>query len=171
MILGPALLLAMAAKCVAVAPGPKTIAAEAIKESGGQPLAIHDNTTSRTVIAGSPDDFLRIAEAGITAGHSLDLGLMQINSGNLRWLRLSISDAANPCRSMQAGAEVLRAESGYNTGSPTRGLAYAEQVNAIARGIGGAIPRVSSASSSPGIVDSWHDAFGKATEKDEWDQN
>ena len=57
--------------------------------------------------------------------HSVDLGLMQVNSANLAALGLSIADAFDACRSVEAGGRVLSeayqralrgALSVYNTG-------------------------------------------------------
>ena len=82
---------------------------------------------------------------------SLDVGLLQINSGNFVRLGLTPETALDPCQSMRAASRVLldayddgvtdrdklrsvlRALSRYNTGSPTRGAAYAERVLATAR--------------------------------------
>jgi type IV secretion system protein VirB1 len=81
-------------------------------------------------------------------GHSVDLGLMQINSANLPALGMTIGAALDPCSSLAGGAEVLRAAYGtgpvptrqqaallmalsiYNTGSPLKGImnGYARQV-------------------------------------------
>ena len=76
-------------------------------------------------------------------GHSVDLGLMQINSATASKLGLSIPDAFDACRSISAGAAVLRegyqralriAFSLYNTGTPAAGIrnGYADRVEATA---------------------------------------
>lgn len=123
MILELAAFLGLAATC---APGvaPETLAAVARAESGFDTLAINVNGPGggRVRPAGAADAVVR-ARTLIAAGRSVDLGLMQVNSRNLGWLGLSVEDAFDPCRSIAAGARVLTAFSGYNTGSPSRGFA------------------------------------------------
>ena len=63
-----------------------------------------------------------------------DYGLMQINSANFKWLGLTPQSALDPCRSIAAAETVLKTMSGYNTGSPTRGLGYALAVTKRERG-------------------------------------
>jgi hypothetical protein len=46
-------------------------------------------------------------------GRSVDLGLMQVNSANLRPLGLTVADAFDPCRNMAAGARIL--QEGYSS--------------------------------------------------------
>lgn len=176
MILAPAILFAMAQRCVPDhVPGPGTIRAEAIKESGGDVWAIHDNRTGESIHAGTLDDYLRIAAERLAAGHRLDLGVMQIDSDNLKWLGLSLADTADPCASMNAGAIVLKSYSGYNTGSLSRGINYALKVNEIARNLrdaDNAAPRVASlANISESVEDTGHYDFGKEPGEDDWNRH
>lgn len=124
MILELAAFLGLAASC---APGvaPETLAAVARAESGFDTLAINVNGPGggRVRSASAPEAAAR-ARALIAEGRSVDLGLMQVNSRNLDWLGMSVEDAFDPCRSVAAGARVLTAFSGYNTGSPSRGFAH-----------------------------------------------
>ncbi len=53
---------------------------------------------------------------------SIDWGLMGINEGNFRWLRLTRQTAVQPCPSIVAAVTHLTATSIYNTGSPTKGF-------------------------------------------------
>jgi type IV secretion system protein VirB1 len=81
-------------------------------------------------------------------GHSLDLGIMQINSKNLASLGMSVFDAFDPCRSVSAAQKILQFAmatgsseterqaallitlSRYNTGQPLAGIAngYVDEV-------------------------------------------
>ena len=135
-----AALIGLSAQCAAtVAPG--TLLTFARAESGLDPLALHDNTSGASPRAETKAEAISLASALIGAGHSVDLGLMQVNSRHLTWLGLSITDAFELCPSMAAGARVLHtaydpcvdaggeaqsclrvAASAYNTGSPTRGF-------------------------------------------------
>lgn len=128
-----------------------TLAAVACAESGLDPLAIGDATTGRSHSPRSPAAALAEAIALLRQGHSLDLGLMQLNSATLARFGLSVADAFEPCRNIAAGARVLaagfdpeggedgqqalvRALSRYNTGSPERGVVngYVARVRAAA---------------------------------------
>lgn len=130
-----------------------TLAAVAKRESGFDSLAMLDNTAKKSYKSASITDALMLANDLITRqGHSVDLGIMQINSRNFLRLGLSIGDAFKPCQNMAAGARILvegytppAAEEGeqaalhaslsrYNTGSPTRGIAngYVRKVQASA---------------------------------------
>ena len=132
--------LSLAAAC-APAVAPETLLSIVKVESGFNSLAIGVNGRARrTVKATSPQDAAAKASALIAAGESIDLGLAQINSRNLRPLRLSVADAFDPCRNLAASAQLLTADFGrsgaqthgaqtalrttlsyYNTGDPTRG--------------------------------------------------
>lgn len=150
MTLSLALFAQLAAAC-----GPwvhvDTLAAVARAESGFNPLAIGDVTAGRARSPHSPAAAVAEATALLRRGHSLDLGLMQLNSATLARLGLSVADAFEPCRNIAAGAQLLaagfdpkggedgqqalvRALSRYNTGSPVRGVAngYVARVQAAA---------------------------------------
>jgi type IV secretion system protein VirB1 len=123
--------LALAMKC-APSVDPHVIVAIGQRESALEPLIIHDNTT-RQVLHG--EGVVIAAAQRIAAGHSVDLGLMQINSGNLGLLGLPLGDAFTACKSMAAAARLLALFSKYNTGSPTRGVGYAIRVMAAMHGL------------------------------------
>jgi len=150
MILPLALFAQLAATC-----GPavhvETLAAVARTESGFNTLAIGDTTAGAAHAPATPAEAIATATDLLARGHSLDLGLMQINSATLGRLGLTVADAFDPCKSIAGGARVLadgyrpapgedaqpalaRALSRYNTGSPVRGLAngYVAKVRASA---------------------------------------
>ena len=143
MTLTMAAVLSLAAQC-APAVAPDTIASIAMAESGLNPFAIHDNTVQRTVQIDDPAAAIAVATDLIVGQrHSVDLGLMQVNSANLAALGLSIADAFDACRSVEAGGRVLSeayqralrgALSVYNTGDLQRGIAngYVSHVERMA---------------------------------------
>ena len=101
-----------------------TLAAIARTESGFAPLALHDNTNR---IDGSPQGAAvatSIASRLIAAGHSVDIGLMQVDSANLPALGLTVASALDPCRSIAAGAAIL-------AGDYAGGATHAEQQTAL----------------------------------------
>ena len=106
MILPVALFTQLAVTCApGVAPG--TLAAVAAAESRLDPLAVYDNATHSAWRPRDRGKAVALAQQLIGAGHSVDLGLMQINSGNLSRLHLAVSGAFDPCVSLRAGARLL----------------------------------------------------------------
>lgn len=117
-------------------------------ESHFDPLALHNDTKHISVAALSLAASAEQAKQWISQGYSVDIGLMQINSSNLSALGMTVEDALDPCRSLEAGASLLSAAyargasiadrqaallialSRYNTGNPLTGIAngYANQV-------------------------------------------
>lgn len=153
MILPLAVFAQLAASC-APSVHVDTLAAVARTESGFRANAIHDNTERRSYSPRSRAEAIAIATELVgVRRHSVDLGLMQINSANLPALGMTVEDAFDPCRSVAAGARVLvagfrppaagedpqpallQALSRYNTGHPLRGFAngYVAKVQASAR--------------------------------------
>lgn len=133
-----AAVMALSQRC---APG---IALEALVpqvqvESHFSELAIGINN-GPVVRARSVPDAIDIATRYIRAGYSVDLGLAQINSHNLRRLGLTVDQAFDPCTSLRAAEAVLTENynavsdgrtqtdaieatwSLYNSGSPSRGM-------------------------------------------------
>lgn len=105
-------LIAMCAPDVA----PQTVQEIIRVESSGRELAMNINklpgqsTAPRAPIASSPQEAAEIALRFIQAGHSVDMGLMQVNSNNLDYLGISLEDIDvlfTPCANIQAGATIL----------------------------------------------------------------
>jgi type IV secretion system protein VirB1 len=154
--LAMATVLGLAAQC-AQGVAPDTIAAIAQAESGLEPLAIHDNTVQRTFqSANLPEAIVMATDLIVAQHHSVDLGLMQVNSANLATLGLSITDAFDACHSTEAGGRVLSeayhralrgALSAYNTGDLQRGVSngYVSRVEHAAL----SVPSISPGDSAP----------------------
>lgn len=153
MLISALVIARLAASCApTVAPG--TLASIAGTESGFDTLAIHDNTTGRDLSAATRQAAIATARTLIADGHSVDLGLMQINSSNLTPLGLTVRSSFNACASLSAAAHLLvmdyqpglsgdeqaalqAAFSRYNTGNTIRGFqnGYVQRVVATARRI------------------------------------
>jgi type IV secretion system protein VirB1 len=125
-----------------------TLRAVAAVESHFDPLAIRDNTTHESWAPSSISAAGALAKDRLKQGHSIDIGLMQINSGNLAFLGMGVDDAFNACHSLDAAHRILQTAfaagsseserqaailitlSRYNTGKTLAGIAngYANQV-------------------------------------------
>jgi type IV secretion system protein VirB1 len=103
---------------------PSTLASVARTESAFQPFAVNDNTTGTRGVPATRDIAVQIASKLIEAGHSVDLGIMQINSGNFASLGLTVATAFDPCKSIGAAAIIL-------TGDYTGGETHSEQQSAL----------------------------------------
>jgi type IV secretion system protein VirB1 len=133
----------------------ETLAAVMRAESSFRPFALGVNGPGGGSISpASREAAVAIAtDLILRQGRSVDLGLMQVNSGNLRALGLSVADALDPCTNLAAGARILREDyaaasrgeadpqralrvafSRYNTGHPERGFTngYVQRVQGAA---------------------------------------
>ncbi|EPF9375871.1 lytic transglycosylase domain-containing protein [Vibrio parahaemolyticus] len=125
---------------------PTTIAQIIKVESSQKTLALNVNTLPGQ----APPKFkqpktkqqaVELANYYISLGHTVDLGLMQVNSNNLNAYGVSVSDMFEPCKNISVGSDILFnayqralkidsnpakalgiALSYYNTGSPHRGF-------------------------------------------------
>ncbi len=132
---------------------PSTLASIAQTESAFQPYAINDNTTGTSGAPATRDSAVQIASKLLKAGHSIDVGIMQINSSNFAQFGLTLEAAFDPCKSVATAAAILAnnyagsethdgqqaalrvALSKYNTGSAQRGFTngYVHKVELAAR--------------------------------------
>lgn len=134
-----ATLLALAAQC-APNVAAQTVAAIIQTESSGAPFALNVNGGRQPTRQGNAADAAATARRYVAAGYSVDLGLGQINSRNMRWLGLTWETVFDPCTNVAALGRVLTSNynavsagrhpqtalrvalSMYNTGSLTRGF-------------------------------------------------
>lgn len=133
--------------------GSRTLAAVIRVESGGHPWVINSNTQKRSWRFDSKEAAESAARQLIARGDSIDIGLAQINSRNLRGLGLGVSQIFDICTNIKAGAQILggcyasatrkanvapgqqallHALSCYNTGSLWAGRSYVNRVVAAA---------------------------------------
>jgi type IV secretion system protein VirB1 len=134
-----AAILALASQC-APSVAPETVLAIIQTESSGEPFALNVNGGRQPARQANAADAAATARRYVAAGYSVDLGLGQINSRNMRWLGLTWETVFDPCTNVAALARVLTtnynavsagrdpqtarrvALSMYNTGSQTRGF-------------------------------------------------
>ena len=92
----------------APAVAPTVVEAIMRTESGFDPLSLHINGGVR--LRSPPRTAAQAAAWSqwlIDRGYSVDMGLMQINSGNLASLGLTPADAFDSCQNIRAGAAIL----------------------------------------------------------------
>jgi type IV secretion system protein VirB1 len=134
-----AAILALASQCAPTV-APETVLAIIQTESSGEQFALNVNGGRQPARQGNAADAAATARRYVAAGYSVDLGLGQINSRNMRWLGLTWETVFDPCTNVAALARVLTtnynsvkagrdpqtalrvALSMYNTGSQTRGF-------------------------------------------------
>jgi type IV secretion system protein VirB1 len=155
-----AAIIALASQC-APNVAPQTVLAIIHTESRGRPFAVNVNGAAQPIAPTSAANAAATAQRYIAAGYSVDLGLGQINSRNMRWLGLTWETVFDPCINIAALGAVLTSNyrsvkpgrdpqtalrvalSMYNTGSQTRGFrnGYVAKVVGNAR-IADVIPEV-----------------------------
>lgn len=121
---------------------PATIRKVIEVESAGDPLAVHVNGKGgKSYHPDSLAKAMRIVQQALKDGHSVDIGLMQVNTTTAKKLDTTSAQLFNPCTNLAAGAAVLTgaykraadtkgegqhalqaALSAYNTGDFTQGF-------------------------------------------------
>ena len=132
-------------KICAPSVSPDTMRAIVAVESGGNPYAIHDNTTRRAYFPRSQAQAEAILAA--TRGHNVDVGIAQVNTGWFPTFHVTAKQMLEPCRNLRIGSVILarayrsadasfpqprvalwHAISAYNTGSLYAGASYVAAV-------------------------------------------
>jgi type IV secretion system protein VirB1 len=122
-----------------------------VYESGANPYAIDDDTERQAYFPNDRASAEALASRLLRAGHTIDVGYAQINSGNFGRFGLDVHSALDPCTNLATGARILRgfyraaaslygpgqaalvhALSAYNTGRYWAGMGYARGVAATA---------------------------------------
>ena len=134
-----AAILGLASQC-APNVAPQTVVAIVQTESRGDPLTLNVNGARQPAQQLNVADAAATARRYVAAGYSVDLGLGQINSRNMRKLGLTWETVFDPCTNIAALGQILSenyravadgrhpqtalrlALSMYNTGSPSRGF-------------------------------------------------
>lgn len=82
-------------------------------ESKGNPLAVNINSRKGvklkpTIVIDTIPKAIAVTYAAMALGHTVDMGYMQINSANLKWLGYTVEDMFyDQCKNIKAGARVL----------------------------------------------------------------
>jgi type IV secretion system protein VirB1 len=86
---------------------PSTMMAIVHVESGGDSLAIGDNTTRRSYYPHDRASAEALARRLLGAGHLLDVGIAQIDSMNFAGFGLNLHAIFDPCTNLSVGARIL----------------------------------------------------------------
>jgi len=111
------------------------------KESHYDPLALHDDTASRSYYPNTAEASEALATRLMGQGHSVGIGLSQLTASSPaqfeRKFGIKTRAALDPCRNMRVGARfyVAAALSIYNSGTTTKGQTYAADVMADVRAV------------------------------------
>ncbi len=134
-----ATILALASQCAPTV-APETVLAIILTESRGLPFALNVNGGRQPPRQTNAANAAATARRFVAAGYSVDLGLGQINSRNIRWLGLTWETVFDPCTNVAALGKVMTSNynavkagrdpqaalrlalSMYNTGSRSRGF-------------------------------------------------
>lgn len=101
------MILAAAVLACAANVAPATLNAIVAVESGGRRWVLHDNTAGRRYRARSQAQAAAWARSLIARGHSVDVGLGQINSANLRRYGVDPGAALDPCTNLRLAGRIL----------------------------------------------------------------
>jgi len=159
--------LAAALHACAPAAAPDTMAAIVAVESAGWPYAVNDNTARRSYRPRTREDALRVAAAALRAGHSVDVGIAQVNSENFRAFNVDAATMLEPCANLRVGSAILanayhaararypdrpqalwHAIMAYNSGSIYAGERYVRSVVAAASPSAPIVPSIAIVTSS-----------------------
>jgi type IV secretion system protein VirB1 len=127
--LTPAAFVALLATCAPDAPA-NYLTAIAKTESSFHQFAVHDNTAQHSEFPETRRAAVAMVKERLSKGHSVDVGLLQVNNANWPSLGLTAETALDPCHNVAAGWRVLASFSRYNTGGEKRGFAngYVQKV-------------------------------------------
>ena len=103
-----AAIFALASQCAPTI-APETVLAIIQTESSGDPFALNVNGSRQPVRQSNAADAAATARRYVAAGYSVDLGLGQINSRNMRWLGLTWETVFDPCTNIAALGQILTA--------------------------------------------------------------
>ncbi|MHB8225383.1 lytic transglycosylase domain-containing protein [Acidithiobacillus sp.] len=111
---------------------PVTMAAIVRVESGGDPLAMWDNTAHKGYRPHALGQALAILRRLMATGHQVDVGIAQVDTENFRKYGLTPATALNACTNLHAAAAILQAAwittRREYPGNPQRALFHAFEI-------------------------------------------
>jgi type IV secretion system protein VirB1 len=86
---------------------PATMTAVVRVESGGNPLAMWNNTTRSLVIPDNRQQAIAYLRRAMASGQRVDVGLAQVDTENFAAFGLTPATAFDACTNLRAGAQIL----------------------------------------------------------------
>lgn len=86
---------------------PATMTAVVRVESGGNPLAMWNDTTRSLVIPGNRQQAIAYLRRAMASGQRVDVGLTQVDTENFAAFGLTPATAFDACTNLRAGAQIL----------------------------------------------------------------
>jgi type IV secretion system protein VirB1 len=102
------LITALTQQCAPMV-APSTLAAIVQVESGGNPLAMWNNTTGQRVIPDTPQQAVDYLQQALARGDKVDVGIAQVDTENFSAYGLTPITAFDACRNLRVGGEILKA--------------------------------------------------------------
>nr|WP_226827656.1 lytic transglycosylase domain-containing protein [Igneacidithiobacillus copahuensis] len=130
---------------------PATMTAIVRVESGGNPLAMWNNTTKQRVLPSTLQQAQAYLRQAMARGQRVDVGLAQVDTENFAAYGLSPANAFNACTNLRVGGQILSADyfravslfgpgqvalfhafEAYNSGTLWGDSSYANQILSVA---------------------------------------
>ena len=89
---------------------PRTMAAIVRVESGGDPLAMWNNTTRQRVLPSTLQEAQAYLSRAMALGQQVDVGVAQVDTKNFAAYGLSPANAFNACTNLRVGGQMLSAD-------------------------------------------------------------
>lgn len=89
---------------------PVTMTAIVRVESGGNPLAMWNNTTGQRILPTSRQQAIAYLQQAIAAGDRVDVGIAQVDTENFQQYGLSVKSAFNACSNLRVGGQILASD-------------------------------------------------------------
>lgn len=101
--------VALLSLCLSGEADPMLVRAIIEHESDGNPIALNINRWPESMPKLTErEETIALARNAIDAGYTVDVGLMQINSNNLRRFGFTLEQALDPCTNIKLGERVLK---------------------------------------------------------------
>lgn len=78
-------------------------------ESSGNPLALFDNTTGRSILPSNKQQAKQILTNLIAKHHQVDVGIAQVDTENFAKTGLTVNNAFDACSNIRAGNQIFMA--------------------------------------------------------------
>jgi type IV secretion system protein VirB1 len=101
-------MLELIGTCIPPGVAPDTVEVVIQHESSGNPYAVNVNgEVNKSIHFTLPEVAIKYVEKNIARGHSVDMGLMQVNSMHLNRFNASVANMFDACKNIRFGAQIL----------------------------------------------------------------